>query len=320
MVCDVPSQLINAPVGELPPVEQFLVLDNELASFFTDPRVINVIGGVEGLHSWVASFPACQGLEPDHTNNLVTVNSPDGALRLCWSCDNAHYLQSYKRLADIAKRNKAEWIINSVSRKLGFRDGHQLTLPELFCWAVLNDVADAIPTEVMRRISSLPDDEVLSGTMKEADINPWHISARELVTKKVEQAKAQIVHVSSSTQLPLETTKSVFNLVVDNEPPAAYMLKPKMTRLELPDYLRWVKTQACCGCGHSADDPHHIINHGFGGMGTKAHDLLVMPLCRFCHSRLHEDVNSWEQKNGSQLLWVMKTLNKAAGLGVIARA
>ena len=40
-------------------------------------------------------------------------------------------------------------------------------------------------------------------------------------------------------------------------------------------------------CGNQADDPHHIIGHGLGGMGTKADDLFVIPLCRKCHNELH---------------------------------
>lgn len=38
-----------------------------------------------------------------------------------------------------------------------------------------------------------------------------------------------------------------------------------------------------------ADDPHHLIGHGQGGMGTKAHDLFVLPLCRKHHDKLHAD-------------------------------
>ncbi len=36
-----------------------------------------------------------------------------------------------------------------------------------------------------------------------------------------------------------------------------------------------VKTQKCMTCGNQADDLHHIIGHGLGGMGTKADDCLL---------------------------------------------
>lgn len=55
-----------------------------------------------------------------------------------------------------------------------------------------------------------------------------------------------------------------------------------------------VKTQPCCVCGQQADDPHHIIGHGMGGMGTKAHDLFTIPLCRQHHDELHHDPKLWK--------------------------
>ncbi|WP_350355588.1 hypothetical protein [Serratia symbiotica] len=37
-----------------------------------------------------------------------------------------------------------------------------------------------------------------------------------------------------------------------------------------------------------ADDPHHIIDHGLGGTGTRPHDIFTLPLTRACHTRLHD--------------------------------
>lgn len=79
-------------------------------------------------------------------------------------------------------------------------------------------------------------------------------------------------------------------------------------------YTNWVKTLPCCDCGAPADDPHHIIGTGCeGGMGTKACDLLTMPMCRECHTRLHEQPLMWEH----QWKWVAKTLQQATKEGVI---
>ena len=36
-------------------------------------------------------------------------------------------------------------------------------------------------------------------------------------------------------------------------------------------------------------------------MGTKAHDLFVLPLCRKHHDELHADTVAFEEKYGSQL-------------------
>lgn len=64
------------------------------------------------------------------------------------------------------------------------------------------------------------------------------------------------------------------------------MLRPKRRRWVNEKYTRWVKTQPCACCGKPADDPHHLIGHGQGGMGTKAHDLFVLKeLCQHCHGK-----------------------------------
>ncbi|EBD7602523.1 DUF968 domain-containing protein, partial [Salmonella enterica] len=205
--------------------------------------------------------------------------------------------------------------------------GHQMTMPELFCWAVMRGVVDAMPVDVIRRFATLPEDEVLTGTIKEADINPWQLSARQLVEKKAGEGVAAIppdVHTVPDTKKlnkPVtERVKPVLTLSTDSDPAAGYMRKPKMIRLELPEYTRWVKRQPCCGCGKQADDPHHITGHGFGGTGTRACDLLVIPLCRVCHDALHADTRAWEEQNGSQLLWLARTLAGATGIGAITAA
>ncbi|EQB1440889.1 DUF968 domain-containing protein [Escherichia coli] len=66
-----------------------------------------------------------------------------------------------------------------------------------------------------------------------------------------------------------------------------------------------------------AVDPHHIIGHGLGGMGTKADDLFVIPLCRKCHSELHAGVKDFEEKHGSQLLLLIRFLMHARNSGVL---
>ncbi|EPO2859483.1 hypothetical protein ACT7WR_005753, partial [Salmonella enterica subsp. enterica serovar Newport] len=85
-----------------------------------------------------------------------------------------------------------EWIVDYARMSLRLGREHQVTLPELFCWAVLRGVTDAMPVNVIRRFASLPEDEVLTGTIKEADINPWQLSARQLVEKKAGEGIAAI--------------------------------------------------------------------------------------------------------------------------------
>lgn len=338
MICDVPRQLDNVPAGEIPESGQWLAQDEALQSFFSDSRVINAAGGQEGLKTWVSRMPDCQCAGGDHVVNMTTAQTPDGdAVRLCHACDNTHYMKGYRDLSDVIIRNRAEWIVDYARMSLRLGRDHQVTLPELFCWAVLRGVADAMPVNVIRRFASLPEDEVLTGTIKEADINPWQLSARQLVEKKAGEGIAAIppdIHIASGAKNLIKDSglnemlnetaagrvKPVLVLAANDDPPAGYMRKPKMQRLELPEYTRWVKRQPCCGCGNTSDDPHHIIGNGFGGTGTKACDLLVIPLCRVCHDMLHKNVKAWEEQNGSQLLWLARTLARATGIGAITAA
>lgn len=332
MICDVPRQLENVSAGEIEEAGQWLAQDKALQSFFSDNRVINAAGGQEGMKTWVSRMPDCQCAGGDHVRNLTTAQAPGGgAVRLCHACDNVHYMKGYRDLSEIITRNRAEWIADYARMSLRMNADHQLTLPELFCWAVLRGVADAMPVNVIRRFASLPEDEVLTGTIKEADINPWQLSASELVKKKqgegiaaitpdiytVQHRKRTMKDVNHDETIT-EKVKPVLMLSIDSDPAAGYMRKPKMIRMELPGYTQWVKRQTCCGCGRQADDPHHIIGNGFGGTGTKACDLLIIPLCRTCHDALHADVRAWEEQNGSQLLWLARTLARATGIGAIS--
>ncbi|EMW7384242.1 DUF968 domain-containing protein [Salmonella enterica] len=318
MICDVPRQLENTPAGEIPESGQWLAQDEALQSFFSDSRVINAAGGQEGLKAWVSRIPDCQCENGDHVRNLTTAQTKEGdAVRLCHACDNVHYMKGYRDLSEIITRNRAEWIVDYTRMSLRLGRDHQVTLPELFCWAVLRGVADAMPVNVIRRFASLPEDEVLTGTIKEADINPWQLSARQLVEKKAGEGMAAM---SPAVYTVSNRVNPVLTLDIESDPAAGYMRKPKMLRLEIPEYTRWVKRQPCCGCGKQADDPHHIIDHGFGGTGTKACDLLVIPLCRVCHDMLHKNVKAWEEQNGSQLLWLARTLARATGIGAITAA
>lgn len=334
-VTDVPPHLKALPAGELPEVRQMLTTEEALTSFFLSEKVAMRAGGHGALKRHADMMPGCQAKADEHSNNLVTVLTQGGdALRLCWSCDNTHFMRGYRDLADIAMQNRREWLLDYVRLSLRLPEGHQLTLPELFCWAVMNDVVSDFPVDIVKRFYSLPDDEALTGTLREVDIVPWALSAGQLVDKKAGEGIAAVppdMHTVPVSESLIKTCgrlnkaqgspqKPALRIVIDDDPPAGHMRKPRMLRLELPEYTQWIKRQPCCGCGQTADDPHHIINHGFGGTGTKACDLLVIPLCRVCHDRLHANAGEWEKHNGSQLLWLARTLNRASGIGAIARA
>lgn len=84
-------------------------------------------------------------------------------------------------------------------------------------------------------------------------------------------------------------------------------------------YLQYVASLPCvvCGC-EPASEAHHVIDAGMGGgMGTKASDLFVFPLCRIHHTWLHDDVAKFEYKFGSQWMHVCLTIHQAITEGAI---
>ncbi|ODJ40505.1 hypothetical protein A6I96_03770 [Escherichia coli] len=68
------------------------------------------------------------------------------------------------------------------------------------------------------------------------------------------------------------------------------------------------------------NDNHAVtmIGHGQGGMGTKAHDLFGLPLCRKHHDELHADTVAFEEKYGSQLELIFRFIDRALAIGVLA--
>lgn len=215
--------------------------------------------------------------------------------RLCWHCDNQLRDQFTERLESMATDNCARWVLSVVRRDLGFDDSHVVTMPELCWWLIRNDLADALPESAARKALRLPKPVVPSVT-RESDLVP-SVPATSIIQDKA---------------------KKVLALKVDPESPESFMLRPKRRRWVNEKYTRWVKTQPCACCGKPADDPHHLIGHGQGGMGTKAHDLFVLPLCRKHHDELHADTVAFEEKYGSQLELIFRFIDRALAIGVLA--
>ncbi|WP_151994664.1 DUF968 domain-containing protein [Buttiauxella massiliensis] len=292
----VPEHLKHLPSGIVPAATQPLCDDKALLAFFTNARVIQAAGGLSTLKASLLRENGCQYPHGDyHHPEMVIMPYPPGSIRICWHCDNKLREQATELLADLAHRNVVEFVIASALRNLGFDDTHQLTLPELCWWAIRYDLVDCLPEGMARRALRMPQD-VIPSVSRECDIVP-DVPATSIIQEKV---------------------KPVFKLKVDPESPGTLMKRPKRIRLEKPTYLQWVKTQPCEGCGSPADDPHHLIGWGQGGMGTKAHDVLSIPLCRTCHTELHNDPVKFEQKHGSQPVMIIRVIDRACSLGVLA--
>ncbi|MFP2513998.1 DUF968 domain-containing protein [Buttiauxella agrestis] len=291
-----PEYMIEWPSGALPTAMQSLGDDPVLAPFFANEKVIQAVGGINGLKEWLKRQPGgCQWPHSDyHHKELVATEFHPGAIRLCWGCDTRLHDHHTKQLSDIAKANIIAWVIEKARQNLGFNKNHVLTLPELCWWATQRDLVSALPEGMARRALRMPQD-VIPSVSRECDIVP------ELPATSIIQEKA----------------KKVLALKVDPESPESFMLRPKRRRWENEKYTRWVKQQPCMCCNQQADDPHHLIGNGMGGMGTKAHDLFVIPLCRKHHDELHADTAAFEAEYGSQIELVIKFLDRVLAIGVL---
>ncbi|HEN3642246.1 TPA: DUF968 domain-containing protein [Yersinia enterocolitica] len=301
LVATEPEEFKALPSGRLPTTDQQLANDPRLLTFFEHERVINAAGGPRVLEAWVKQLKECQWHDPDdsHVQNLTTLRYGQRSIRLCWHHDNKLREHTLPRLDQLATGNLITWIISTVCSHFRLPEGHQLTMPELCWWAVVNEVSDLLPDSIARASLRMLPAVMKSGPTRESDIT-WTPNPTQIIESKVEQVK------------------KVLALKIDDEPPASFMRIPKRQRWESKKWLKWVKSQQCCGCGSSADDPHHIIGHGQGGMGTKAHDLFTIPLCRLCHDALHADMHTWEAEHGSQVVLWFHFMDRSISIGAMA--
>ncbi|EKH7598701.1 TPA: DUF968 domain-containing protein [Escherichia coli] len=310
-----PKSMRGLPSGVVPAVRQPLAEDKSLLPFFSDERVIRAAGGAGALSDWLLRHvKSCQWPHGDyHHSETVIHRYGTGAMVLCWHCDNQLRDQTSESLGQLAHQNLSAWMIDVIRHAVNGTQERELSLAELCCWASVNDVVDAMTENMARRILKLPSEKIRS-VYRESDIVPGEQTAISIPKQRTKNI-APLPHAHQQQNPPQE--KTVVSIAVDPESPAQYLQRQKPQREDMPVYTRWVKTQKCMTCGNQADDPHHIIGHGLGGMGTKADDLFVIPLCRICHSELHAGVKDFEEKHGSQLLLLIRFLMHARNSGVL---
>ena len=310
-----PKSMRGLPSGVVPVVRQPLAEDKSLLPFFSDERVIRAAGGAGALSDWLLRHvKSCQWPHGDyHHSETVIHRYGTGAMVLCWHCDNQLRDQTSESLGQLAHQNLSAWMIDVIRHAMNGTQERELSLAELSWWAVCNQVADALPEAVLRRSLGLRAEKIRA-VYRESDIVPGEQTATSILKQRTKNL-APLPHAHQQQIPPQE--KTVVSIAVDPESPAQYLQRQKPQREEMPVYTRWVKTQKCMTCGNQADDPHHIIGHGLGGMGTKADDLFVIPLCRKCHNELHAGVKDFEEKHGSQLLLLIRFLMHARNSGVL---
>lgn len=297
-----PESMANYPTGRVPDALQPLACVQELLPFYLSEKVIEAAGGLAGLDSWLLRSRAghCQNEHSDyHYHEMTIMRHEPGALRLCGYCDNLLRGQYTEALAELARQNLIGWILDTIRNTLLLDKTRQLSLAELCWWAVIKGVFGELPESVAREALRLPQEKASS---RECDIVP-SVPATSIIADKV-------------AEMPVP--KAVVATTVDAESPLTFMKRPKRIRWENGNYLAWVKTQPCACCGQQADDPHHLIGWGQGGMATKAHDIFVIPLCRIHHTELHNNPTEFERKYGAQPVLIINLLDRAYALGVLA--
>ncbi|EIQ4656878.1 TPA: DUF968 domain-containing protein [Escherichia coli] len=310
-----PKSMRNLPSGVVPDVRQPLAEDKSLLPFFSNERVIRAAGGTGALSDWLLRHvKSCQWPHGDyHHSETVIHRYGTGAMVLCWHCDNQLREQTSESLGQLAHQNLAAWVTDVIRHVMNGTQERELSLAELYCWAAVNDVVDAMTENMERRILKLPGEKIRS-VYRESGIIPGEQTATSILKQRTKNI-ALPPHAHQQQTPPQE--KAVVSIPVDPESPESFMKRPKRRRWVKEKYTHWVKSQPCACCGKPADDPHHLIGHGQGGMGTKAHDLFVLPLCRKHHDDVHADTVAFEEKYGSQLELIFRFIDRALATGVL---
>ncbi|EEY7533391.1 DUF968 domain-containing protein [Escherichia coli] len=310
-----PKSMRGLPSGVVPAVRQPLAEDKSLLPFFSNERVIRAAGGAGALSDWLLRHvKSCQWPHGDyHHSETVIHRYGTGAMVLCWHCDNQLRDQTSESLEQLAHQNLSAWMIDVIRHAMNGTQERELSLAELYCWAAVNDVVDAMTENMARRILKLPGEKIRS-MYRESDIVPGEQTATSILKQRTKNIV--LPHNAHQQQNPPQE-KAVVSITIDPESPESFMKRPKRRRWVKEKYTCWVKTQPCACCGKPADDPHHLIGHGQGGMGTKAHDIFTLPLCREHHNELHADPLAFEEKYGSQVDLIFRFLDHAFATGVL---
>lgn len=300
-----PESMAGCQTGRVSDARQPQAENEQLRSFFLNEQVLAAAGGISGLDYWLLKYGGdCQYAHSDyHYHELTIMHHEPGSILLCGYCDNHLREQRTEALAELARRNVIAFVLDSVRIHLCLDKSREISLAELCWWAVRKEVTDALPESCVREALCMREESRIG---RESDIIP-EVPATSILGELV-----------SAVDLPDALTEPLVGVMVDPAPPQSFMRRPKRLRWESRNYLNWVKTLPCECCQQQSDDPHHLIGWGQGGMATKAHDIFSIPLCRKHHNELHNDRLAFERKYGSQLEMIIRVLDRAYALGVLA--
>ena len=256
---------------EFPP----LVVD-----FLKNKEVRSKLLTKKALMNFVASIKHCQLSDGEYCHKELTITPHlDGFIRTCWHHDTEMRKGNYdeEKASLVVEQNIEQAIIAKI--QVDLKHARPLTESDLVLYCFKNGLQRLLSDALLRKVFSVKNYE------------------RDNKESSTRFEDPLIYHMD-------RLDKAILNLKADDDPPLQYMARPKPQYIRSEKWLRWVKTQPCVCCGKQADDPHHLIGHGNGVMGSKADDLDCIPLCRIHHNELHQNVKAFEEKYGSQIeLW-----------------
>ncbi len=183
-----PKSMRGLPSGVVPAVRQPLAEDKSLLPFFSDERVIRAAGGAGALSDWLLRHvKSCQWPHGDyHHSETVIHRYGTGAMVLCWHCDNQLRDQTSESLGQLAQQNLTAWMIDVIRHAMNGTQERELSLAELYCWAAVNDVVDAMTENMARRILKLPGEKIHS-VYRESDIIPGEQTATSILKQRTKK-------------------------------------------------------------------------------------------------------------------------------------
>ncbi|MBL0581666.1 DUF968 domain-containing protein [Aeromonas caviae] len=275
----------------------------ELLAALACAEVVNAAGG----ELLTANAGHCV-IGHDCAGESVTAEVEGVHLPLCWHHDNErHDGQLPIRLADVA-RWLAQLVLQRVAGWCGVAAA-DLTARDLCWWATVYKVLPSLPDPLLRSACRL------------APIEPdrkWSPRGNRETDARYRDHRLEVAERDPLADLRARIKAKPAVRHIDPEPAALFMGKPKRKRWECEPYLAFVRQLPCVLTGsREGVEAHHVVGHGMSVMGSKAHDIFTFPLAHQPHMELHRmGWKAWEAKHGSQLQYVINTLELACSLGV----
>lgn len=234
----VPRELIEHMEDGLVVTEQTMATNEALQPFFNSDELFRRIGGIDALVAWLRRKEGqCQAADRSWCDNhIVHAERDNSAVLLCWHHDNHYRMRGFNELKETLHNNRVNWILDVARQEMGLSNSHDLSIQELCWWAFMRNMMHLMPEEVCRisinKMKATPQD---SGPLKEADIRPYDDRATAYVQMMEERAAPMRAKVC-----PVD---------VDSDPGMAHFKIPKLQSLKLPEYMDFVASRPCCGCG-----------------------------------------------------------------------